>query len=198
MINEGAHTFHVPVKYQKTYLSKDDYRNLYSMGLDWTYQYGPKTQTTVYSQLGQLRYDNQSESDVRLALVGGTWAYSLAPTPVVVSMSPYYGNEHALKSAGSHNSRDFYGLLGAIQWFALHRHTLYTTANIQYSDFRHMHSLFGKTRHETLWGVSSGWKWQQSQQVSYVLDASYLDNDSNIEIYTYDRWVLMATLRYDF
>ena len=58
--------------------------------------------------------------------------------------------------------------------------------------------LFQDRREDNYYGVRFGSDYVFAQQWTITPAVDYIRNDSNIEVFTYDRWIVSATLRVDF
>jgi len=53
-------------------------------------------------------------------------------------------------------------------------------------------------REDTTFSTSMGWVWQALRNMNVTTDVTYTENDSNLDLFSYDRLKVQTGLRYQF
>ena len=65
-------------------------------------------------------------------------------------------------------------------------------------EYGKIHPVFSALRKDTNAAAALGWEYKWNPVTYLKLEAEYLQNSSNIEVYDYDRVSAFISLRYDF
>jgi tetratricopeptide (TPR) repeat protein len=154
--------------------------------------------TAAYSA---VRYDdginaNASLRDVDQWLFSGILGKAMGNFNHTVSV--YYGTEDEVKSTGKDNAQDFYGVAFSEQFQFRPEHIPYLRVSLHYTENKAPHVFFGKVRDDNTFSTSMGWIWRARRNMNITTDLTYTDNDSNLDLYEYDRLKLQTGLRYQF
>lgn len=154
--------------------------------------------TTAYTQ---IRYNddinpNASLRDVDQWLVSGTLSRSTGRFNH--GFSAYFGNESAAESAGKDNAQKFQGVAFSEQFQFRPNHTPYLRISYHMSENRAPHVFFGRVREDDTVSGSLGWAWRALDNLNVTTDLTWTENDSNIELFSYDRVKVQTGLRYQF
>ncbi len=199
----GNHRFGYGLRTQKVWLAGDAFQQSAGLNLSWQRAGSDGWYQSLNGSATAVRYDNTSASprndlrDVNRTMVSGGLIH--VGSELTNSFNAFYAREEALRSAGEHNGRRFYGLAHNLTWQLGGGHAPYTRLSAQ--DVRHdaRHPVFfNSTRDETVLNGALGWDWQYSDQLSVSGEAMYMRSDSNIELFDYSRLRLQAELRYQF
>lgn len=114
------------------------------------------------------------------------------------SVSAYVGDESAMRSLGKNNAQQFYGIAFSEQFQLLPAHIPYFRISLHRSENEAPDPIFNIEREDDTFSTSLGWVWRAHRNVNVTTDVTYTDNDSNLELYTYDRVKYQTALRYQF
>jgi tetratricopeptide (TPR) repeat protein len=152
-----------------------------------------------------VRYDdglnkNASLRDVNQALVSGALGKAVGKFNHTVSI--YYGDEHAVNSAGENNAQQFYGVAFAEQYQLDSKNVPYFRIAYHHSENKKEDAIFSlvenTVRSDNALNASLGWVWLMNTNVNITSDVTYTNNDSNLALYKYDRLKFQTGVRYQF
>jgi hypothetical protein len=58
--------------------------------------------------------------------------------------------------------------------------------------------FFGRVREDETFSTSLGWIWRAMDAVNVTTDVTWTENDSNLDLFAYDRVKVQTGLRYQF
>lgn len=139
---------------------------------------------------------NANLRDINQVLVSGV--PSKGTNRNLLSASIYYGSDHILRGIAENNATQFFGVALSDQFLLLPEHLTYFRISHQESKHKADDPIFVVKRDNTLTSLTFGWIWQPISMVSVTADVTITDNDSNIDLYTYDRKRFQAGVRLQF
>ena len=157
---------------------------------------------TLTGAFTAVRYFNSDASptadfrDINQALVSG--GLIKATGNFIHNISLYYANETALYEAGENNAKKFYGLAYTNQFALRPGHTPFVRLSLQRSGHKAIYQAFGTERDDDLFSATFGWRWQIAKQLNLNTDVTYTDNDSSINVFSYDRVKYQTGLSFQF
>ncbi len=192
--------FRIPIHYERLHLDDEEFRNLLLLGGEWERSFGKAERVTIFGQIGAVRYPEQEFRDVDLALLGTAWTHRFARTHQQLALGVYAGEEEAVEddAAALANSRDYAGLYAAYQWNITPRQLLYLNGNVQLIEHKEPQPVFDEIRDETFSELRVGWSWRWRPKWTINTELKYTKNDSNLDIFSYDRTQVFAGVRFDF
>lgn len=186
----------IPVSYQSTYLNRENYRSVFSLSTELT-QFNNKNEFNSYVlQYGMTTYDQRSSLNLQYMNLGFSNNMLSPSDSYINTISLFLGTEVPEDSSNKQNTRDYGGL--AYQWGNVTNKGLYTRMNVY--NFKHQatNQTLGKKRIDTLANVLLGYKSQPFKNWTIDSTVGYLNNESNIGIYSYNRTTAEVVLRVDF
>lgn len=114
------------------------------------------------------------------------------------NVSIYYGDEDARQAAGKNNAQSFYGIAFSEQFQFKPGHIPYFRISFHKSDNKAVAPVFNIKRGDDTFSTSLGWIWQINNNLNLTTDLTYTENDSNIDLYGYNRLKYQTGLRYQF
>ncbi|MDH3671284.1 MAG: tetratricopeptide repeat protein [Gammaproteobacteria bacterium] len=194
--------FRVPLQYEQLKLDGRDFRQYLISGLEWERPIRGANSIAVFGQLGTIQYDEQDFRDVDLTLIGGSWNHRFEQTNRRVRFGVYLGDEAADNDEPfvfkEHNGRDYFGLYGDFQWNMTPRTAFLVGGNLQSIEHDAQHPVFGQVRDDDFFQLSAEWTWQWRPKWTINIELSYYKNDSNLELFSYDRTQLHGGVRFGF
>ncbi|MBS0337451.1 MAG: DUF560 domain-containing protein, partial [Proteobacteria bacterium] len=181
-------------------LDNNRYRDSSGFIAQWQRNLSDTRQVTLFGQTANLRYPTQSIRNADRAIVGASYAQSLAMayTPVVF-VSGYAGSERELAAGVPHLGHDPFGARLGVQ-LTVQPERLYFNAFVGYEERRYggPEPLFGFNRKDRQTDVRAALTWKLSGGWSVTPQLTYTDNRSNVNLFKYDRTVVSVALRKDF
>lgn len=182
--------------------------------VDWQYTLNPGNQLNTFAQFVQYRFADLllQPNDVDQRSIGFGWLHILASGKSNLSGSLHYGKEQdvapvistpvfgILNPGGGRNDggKRFSGLRVGGQTAVGESTTLYTNAGTQTSNYDKVNYNFLRARDDRLHDVKIGADWQWNKFWKLRPQLSYARNNSNINLYTYNRLEFSVALRRDF
>ncbi len=182
--------------------------------VDWQYTLSPGNQLSAFAQSVQYRFAELllQPNDVDQRSISLGWLHILAGGKSTLSGSLHYGNEQdiapvinspafgILNPSGGRNDggKRFSGLRVGGQTVVGEFTTLYTNAGAQTSNYDKVNFNFLRERNDRLHDVKIGADWQWNKFWKLRPQLSYAKNNSNINLYTYNRLEFSVALRRDF
>ncbi|MGR8918313.1 MAG: tetratricopeptide repeat protein [Gammaproteobacteria bacterium] len=195
----GKHRFTAAGTYENFELDGDTLRNVYGGFGQWTYGLDDRTRLNLSVQGTVIEYINLPSRDVDRFVFSGGWIKALdRPRAPVVFVGAYGGMENEHDSDFPQFGHDFYGgrIGGSLE--LRERTRGYLTTSIEQRDYNGADTIFLKKRDDTQFQVSAGVNFELDNSLSWAPEVAYINNDSNIPLNDYDRWVVSARLRYTF
>jgi len=157
-----------------------------------------KNSIQTFLQGGTMQYPTQNARNVALTVLGAAWSQRFGAKGHLFSLAAHYGQEVAQSSAYPWWSRNYYGARAEVQWRLGTSDSLY--ANMSYQQVEHgaADPIFIKTRQDQLVQVAAGWNRLLNKKILLKTEASSTQNNTNINLYTYNRNQLMVSAKYEF
>lgn len=154
--------------------------------------------TGAYSQ---VRFDdginpNAKLRDVDQVLISGVVGRAVGN--FYHAVSAYFGDESAVRSAGKNNAQQFYGIAFSEQFQFRPEHIPYFRISLHRSENEARDPIFNIEREDDTFSTSLGWVWRANRNINVTTDVTYTENDSNLDLYAYDRVKYQTGLRYQF
>jgi hypothetical protein len=186
---------------QRVNLDSEPFQDSASVITSWQRSAGGGWSQAVTGAYTQVRFDdginaNASFRDVNQVLLSGV----LGKTDgrFFHSISAYVGDESAVKSLGKNNAQQFYGIAFSEQFQFSPAHIPYFRISLHRSENEAPDPIFNIEREDDTFSTSLGWIWRAHRKVNVTTDVTYTDNESNLDLYTYDRVKYQTALRYQF
>ncbi|MBL4712593.1 MAG: DUF560 domain-containing protein [Gammaproteobacteria bacterium] len=187
---KGVNQYRVSLVTQVFALDGSANRNLLGINSQWQRSIDAANQFTLFGQYASLRFPDASRLDVNQLSIGGTWLHVLANSnQPIVYFTAYYGDEKEQTSiAGSEFiGREYFGLRAGMQLKSSARLVWSGVLSYQQSEYGGDNPLFGKTREDDFISLIVAADYLFNDGWTLRPEVSYSDNDSNLEINSYDR-----------
>lgn len=186
--------------YQQYYLDTAYYRSTWALSGEWRHMFSSTQQLSVFGIYNRVRYqdDAQIANDTNLTLLGAGWTQVLDQSRrLVVSASGFGGYERDVGQRID-GDRKLVGARagGQIGW-GDHRE-VFATTGVQWSGFQSKNLLFNEQRTDKQFDAALGVVWRIDRDWQLKPQLTYTRNWSNIDINSYSRYEVSATLRRDF
>lgn len=190
------------VRHQRVWLDQEGFQNSTSLLGSWQRSGGNGWSQALTGALTAVRYDDSPSRpdnhlrDVDQALLSGV--LSKASGSLLHSVSLYYGDESSVHSIGSNNAQQFYGIALSEQFQLSAAHLPYLRVSLHRSNNKDTDNVFNVDREDNTFSATLGWIWRLGSRFNLNSDLTFTENDSNIELYEYDRLKYQAGFRYSF
>ena len=137
-----------------------------------------------------------------MALIGTAWTHNFGQANRLISLGIYFGDEKAGSNDPDifreHWGRNYTGIYGRFNWNFTPRQTFYLSSSFQTIEHDAPDPVFGDVRDEDLAQITAGWRWQWQPKWTINVELSHYNNDSNLELYSYERTQLHGGVRFGF
>jgi tetratricopeptide (TPR) repeat protein len=193
----------LPIEYQNLWLNSadvQDFRRILLAGIEWERSLNSTNRIMPFGQIGGVRYPNQDFRNVNLALLGTTWIYRFPKANKQFRLGLYFGDEENVESGAAADAvaRNYLGLFGLFQWNPTPRQLFFLNLTVQDNQYKEPQPVFGETREDTYFALSTGWNWRWKPKWTINIEVKYENQDSNLEIFQYDRTQVYGGVRFDF
>jgi tetratricopeptide (TPR) repeat protein len=193
----------LPIQYENIWLNSEDpedFRRIVLAGIEWERSLSTSDRIMPFGQLGAVRYPEQSFRDVNLGVVGASWIHRFARANREFRLGLYYGNEDNVEDsvAAEAIARDYVGLFGLFQWNLTPRQLFFLNATVQASEYEGKQPVFGEVREDDYYTLTVGWNWRFRPKWTINVELKYENQESNLDIFTYDRTQFFGGVRFDF
>lgn len=190
----------VPLQYEKLDLDGEEFRRLFITGIEWERPFTRMDRLAVFGQLGPIEYPDQEFRDVDLTLVGTAWTHNFGHANRLITLGIYVGDEDAKgdEPIAAQWGRDYVGIYGRFAWNVTPRQAYYVSGGFQTIEHDAPDPVFAEVREDDLAEFTVGWRWQWRPKWTINVELSYYDNDSNLELYSYDRTLFYGGVRFGF
>mgnify|MGYP000409709506 CR=1 FL=1 len=158
---------------------------------------GRRNTAQLYGRYSQLRYGSSAleANDVNQAMLGAGWLYAVTPA-VFTGVTAYGGSESDVNRRADGDSR-ILGLRFTMQYTAA-AFDAYGSLGYQSSDYDRDNILFGTAREDGIIDVALGLIYRLSPAWSLRPKITYMQQQSNFDIYDVERYDISLAVRYDF
>jgi outer membrane protein len=184
-------------------------RDMTGYNADWFHAFSPSNQLNVYGQHTRYRFADvvMQPNDYDQQAIGIGWLHVTADGRSSLYSSLYLGTEKdvstiittATPNGGRiDGTKRFNGLRIGSQTLLNDNTTLFANAGMQAGDYSRVNYYFQRQRSDRLYDLAAGANWRWDSLWALRPQLSYSKNDSNIDIYGFDRMDVSLTVRRDF
>jgi len=183
----------VPLQWHSIRLANHAYRSGYQTGLQWRRGQG-HAGWGGFVLIGAQRYDHQSTRDINTVMTGllANWRINAR---LFSQHQLFISNEQAIREEGKHHGRQYPGVSSRFQLPLGLRQQLFFSVSYYRADYAAEHPVFAVARQDDVTQVAAGWRWRH-KGLQFQINTSFLQNDSNIMLYAYERTLWQASVNY--
>ncbi len=205
--SSGMNEFRFTALWQDYQLGHDPYRKMVGGRAEWRRSLDDGARVTLSVERDRLDYDSNARAlDSKLTIVGLGWSQPISSDGRSIFYASLYGGSEEEREdppatplfGQTVPDRDLYGLMLGTEVAAGPDCSMDVTMRAMKSDYNETDPLFLRKREDDYYSLAVGATWDFHPQWSLRGEVSYADNDSNIDIYSYDRTVVGVTLRFDY
>ena len=204
----GRHTFQLIALWQDYEVGNDPYRTIVGLRGEWRREMQGGGRFSLYLEADELDYDDDitTELNSRLATIGLGWTAPFAHSSDSRYFVTLYGGEEREREDWSGGppglvtipDRELYGLRLGADIAAGNNIRYDLTAHVQRSEYRDSFNPVLPNRDDDYYYVGAGVTWQFHRNWKVRGSLGYTYNDSNIELFDYDRAQAGVTLRFEY
>ena len=182
----------------------DTFRNMFSVSGDWSHNLSNTLAISGYITASRFLYpDNSVSWRDSVQLSGGANLYTTLPvwhSPILFA-NAFSGQEtpdNVTTVSKASVEKHFWGGSLGLQLPVTDANI--ATAALIYQDAQYQGRdwLYGVRRHDKYKALNLSWRYQFDKQLNFNLNASFINNDSSIELYQYDRDVVSFGVKYEY
>src|SRR5450830_1158050 len=163
----------------------------------WQRDIDDANQVSLYGQFINLTYPGQSVRDSHRKIVGAGWGHAFnGDKAPVIFLSAYGGKEDADDSQFDYLASDtIWGLRAGGQLAWNYKTVAFATSSYEHRSYDGTDPSFLEERTDRQFDIAVGLRYTPFPGLTIKPQISYLNNDSNITLFGYDRTVLSVNLR---
>jgi hypothetical protein len=171
-----------------------------SVAGEWRYQWDSNGQFSLSAQHGRIRYlqDGIRSYDGSLALAGAGWLRSFDAGGRNSVYAGIFGGQERGADSRPEGDRNIGGLQIAARWGTGERTDVFAYASALSGRYDRPGTGLVLQRRDLQYDAGIGLNWRFAANWSMRPQFTFTRNDSNIELYDYNRYDLSVTLRRDF
>jgi hypothetical protein len=204
----GMHELRLTALWQNDRWGNDPYRKVLGGRVEWHHRLDDGGQLTLSLERDRLDYDSDVRTalDSKLTVMGLDWQQPIFDDGRSIFYSTIYGGRERESESPPVKpvfgqtvpDRNLYGLRLGTVMAAGADCSMDVTLRAERSSYRERDPIFLRKREDDFYSLAVGANWDFRPQWSLRGVISHSDNDSNIDIFSYDRTTVGVTLRFDY
>lgn len=195
----GPNIFALSATYGDLRVGGDDYRQSFGGGFEWRHALSPVSSLAVVPQFARLSYsDGNDVRDADLAAIAinyrRAWLINWQPA---INFGVFYGAEHSRRDRPD-LVRSLAGANVELALAPSPRWALGASVGYTYSEYDASVPLLGVTREDDYWSAAARAVYYFGTGWSARFEYTYARNDSNLELFSFDRHTVAAKVRREF
>ena len=180
-------------------LNQVQYRDTVGLNVDWRLALASGSQVSLGASTTRASYLSSTtvSQNTQTNSVSAGWLTSIGDGSAIFSLTASGGVEVAA-GGRSDGDKQFYGPRVLFQKSFNEKLGGYITSGITYSKYAGINDLYGISRDESTTDVALGMTWTLGKGLSVRPQLSYVKNNSNAELYVYDKTDASINLRLDY
>ena len=198
---QGLNQYRVSFVGQVFALDGEANRNLLGLSGQWQRTLDAANQFILFGQYASLRFPEAERLDVNQLSLGATWTHIYASTyQPLTYLTLYYGTEDEQTDIpdSAFVGRDYFGFRAGLLIKSSARLLWSAVFSYQNSEYGGISPIFGEIRTDDFFNLIVGADYLYSGGWSLRPEITYSDNDSSLEINSYDRLRALVTVRKEF
>lgn len=193
----GADEIRLGVRAQHIQLDLNEFQNGVGVTAGWQRAFGDGWNVGLNGSVTALRYPDIEARNADQLLMSGRVGRQVGAFNHAAML--FAAVENSTEGGlAEHNGRSFWGANYAVQWRASNRWLPFAALSYQAVDYDDNHPVFVVVRSDELLSLQGGVAIALGRGIQARIQGSRLVNDSNINVFEYDRTQFEAQVRYDF
>ncbi len=180
----------------------DAYRNMLGLNGEWTRIISPQTELTTFGTYAEFDYPDQPIRDSSQYTVGLTLQHRMTGRYQPLFYGTLFGGQERAdersNTAKALAERDMYGVRIGGQWILASDLVANVSLATQRSDYKGEQILFLASREDSNTSIDVGTTWLIDRNWRVKGNLTYTRNESNIDLYEYERTQGMISVRYEY
>ena len=192
-------SYSLAAQYDDIAVGDNSFRRSYGVTGQWQRTVNDRNQAGLYLQVSDIDFAGGSIRDADRYILGGNWAHVFAgdKSPVVF-LGAYAGIEDAKSSQSDFLDQVVAGLRIGGQFSMTPKLVAYAASGYESRQYDADDPIFLKSRQDDQYDVSIGMRYTPVRNWLVRPQLSYIKNDANITLYSYERATLSLNVRRDF
>ncbi len=192
-------TFTVALQGGSFDVDSETFRRAFGVSAQWQRDLDDRNQVSVFTQATHLKYPSSDIRDADRYIIGAGWGHAFAgdKSPVIF-LSAYGGKEATDDSNFDFLSNTIYGVRAGGQMVLNYKWVAYASTSYEHRRYDDDDPAFLIRRDDDQYDFTVGMKYLPIPKWTIKPQLSYLRNDSNNELFDFDRTVLSVNFRRDF
>jgi outer membrane protein len=175
------------------------YREAGGATAQWQHDFNARNQLSAFAQYTNLRYPDQHVRDAERYVGGLGFAHAFGRRGGFITyLGGYGGSEQEKDERFPQFGHDLYGLRVGAQQFLSEKFTVFMNASAEKREYGGPDPFFSVDREDKQYNAAVGLNFTPIKNMRVTPQATWTENQSNIAINEFDRWVGSVNLRYDF
>jgi outer membrane protein len=192
-------TFSVALQGGSFDVDSETFRRAFGVSAQWQRDLDDRNQVSIFTQATHLKYPNNDIRDADRYIIGAGWGHAFAGDKApVIFLSAYGGKEATDDSNFDFLSNTIYGIRAGGQMVLNYKWVAYASTSYEHRRYDEDEPTFLRTRDDDQYDFTIGMKYLPIPKWTIKPQLSYQRNDSNTELYEFDRTVLSVNFRRDF
>jgi tetratricopeptide (TPR) repeat protein len=194
----GSYNLTLPVRYQQRNLETHSYQRSSAAGVELSRLFGEYQKGLVYFERAATVYPTQTILNKGSYLTALSWVQVLPQLGLMLQPTVLYLSSNASDSDAKYNGSKLYGaILKADKQLTLNN-MLELSTGYQKAWYDRNNPLFDRRRRDEIYNSTAKWKWQVKRDLALDLSYTYFVDNSNLNLYRYDRQVTELGIEYSF
>ena len=176
-------------------------RDSVGLAVDWRHSLDTDNLLALSAQYTEMRYEDSAlaVNNIDQNVIGASWLHALAGSDGrTVLFANLYGGRENETDGRADGDKDMVGGRVGVQHAYRDDLSLFGSLGLQGGDYDRRNLIFLTTREDEMADLRLGLSWGFAPSWSLRGQIAHIQNDSNIQIYEYDRTELSLTVRRDF
>ena len=184
--------------YRPIWLDGEHYLSYYGVQAELDYKLKSKLVVGGNITLGQIDYQHSIQQNTdKFQWLAAIWLEK--PLANTISRLTFHaGEESSDKRMFDYLSRDYYGVQYRLSYLLAPKLKISGVVDYGRSDYQADHPLFLTAREDTLQKVAFDLQYQYDKSWSGLFKLSYMDNESELALYEYERTLAWFAVQYQF
>lgn len=194
---DGKDVYSLALQANTIAVDNNGYRDAAGYSAQWQHNIDARNQVSAYLQYSNLSYDDQSLRNVNRWVEGASYAHAWRDG-LIGFASAYLLSENNRDPSASYVGLSGYGVRLGGQYRLDEKTQFFGGMAYEMRGGKGTDPTFLTKRNDDQWILTLGSSYQLQKNLKLTGQYAYIDQRSSIEINTYDRNILSATVRYDF
>lgn len=180
-------------------INSDTFRETMGVSGQWQRTLDDQNQVSAFTQLSKLDYPVSPIRDAKRYVFGGAWGHAFGGDKAKVTyLSAYAGKEETDDNDFDFLGHDLFGVRAGGQLVLNYKLVAFAGASYEFRDYNGQDPAFLIAREDNQFDFNIGLRYLPGYNFTIKPQVSYINNNSNNDLYEFDRWIVSVNVRKDF